>query len=105
MKRTEIERRMREFKREQKVAEYLDNCGSEEKSINDYIEELYGMLYYNETEVMNIPDNMEIFELMEGLKAQHPEKQWHNVVKKAVRKTGVKDRKKATNELAQYLEM
>lgn len=107
MKRTEIERRMRELKREQKTEEYLEKCEeTEDKPVSAYIEELYGMLYYNESEVMNINDNIEILELFENLKDEHPdEKHWHNVIKKAVRKTGVKKSSRARKELQRLLEM
>lgn len=107
MKRTEVEARMRELKRQQKIEEYYDNCGqSDGKSVADYIEELYGMLYYNDKEVMNIAENIEILELFEELKDEHPEeKHWHNVIKKAVRKTGVKKSGHARKELQKLLEM
>jgi len=70
-----------------------------------YIDELYGMLYYNDDEIMNIDENVEILELLEHLKEEHPEKQWHNVIKKAVRKTGVKKKKQALSQLEDLLMM
>src|SRR5690625_5718415 len=77
MKRTELERRVRQLKRDQKHAEYIERVeGSREsRSVAAYIDELFEMLYYNDQEVMNIPDNIEIFELFEELKEDHPEKQ------------------------------
>lgn len=107
MKRTELERRVRQLKRDQKHAEYIERVeGSREsRSVATYIDELYEMLYYNDQEIMNIQDNIEIFELFEELKEDHPEKQWHNVVRKAIRKTGVAKRKQAIDQLTEYLEM
>lgn len=107
MKRTELERRVRKLRREQKHAEYIERVeGSRDaRSVANYIEELFGMLYYNDEEIMNIPDNMEIFELFEDLKEEHPERQWHNVVRKAVRDTKVAKRKQAIKQLTEYIEM
>jgi hypothetical protein len=107
MKRTEIEARMRELKRQQKMEEYYEKCEeSDGKSVSDYIDELYGMLYYNEEEIMNIPENLEILELFEELKEEHPEKKhWNNVIKKAVRKTGVEKSRRAKKQLHKLLAM
>lgn len=107
MKRTELERRVRQLRRDQKHAEYIERVEGDRdsRSVANYIDDLFEMLYYNEEEIMNIPDNMEIFELFENLKEDHPEKQWHNVVRKAVRKTKVAKRKQAIKQLNEYIEM
>lgn len=107
MKRTELERRVRQLKRDEKKAEVIDRAVSsrESRSVATYIEELYEMLYFNEQEVMNISENVEILELFEFLKEDHPEKQWGNVIRKAVRKTGVAARDKAVDELTELLNM
>lgn len=107
MKRTELERRVRQLKRDEKKADAIDRAVSarEGRSVATYIEELYGMLYFNDKEVMNIRDNVEILELFEGLKDDHPEKQWDNVIRKAIRKTGVAARDKAVDELTELLNM
>lgn len=107
MKRTELERRMRQLKREEKQANYIEKVESARspRSVANYIDELFSLLYYNEQEIMNIADNVEILELLEDLKEEHPEKQWLNVLKKAVRKTGVKQRDEAVDQLNELLEM
>lgn len=106
MKRTELERRVRQLKREEKVQGFLESVSSREsRSVSDYIDDLFGMLYYNEHEVLNIKENVEILELFENLKEDHPEKQWSNVIKKAIRKTSVKERDRAVDELTELLEM
>lgn len=107
MKRTELERRMRQLKRDEKQANYIEKVESsrDARSVANYIDELFSLLYYNEQEIMNIADNVEILELLEDLKEEHPEKQWQNVLKKAVRKTGVKKRDEAIDELTELLEM
>ena len=106
MKRTELERRLRQLKRDEKVQNYLSNVGKREgRSVSDYIDELVELLYYNEQEVMNIKENVEILELFEGLKDDHPEKQWGNVIRKAVRKTGVQEKDRAVDELTELLNM
>lgn len=106
MKRTELERRVRQLKREEKVQDFLESVSSREsRSVSDYIDDLFGMLYYNEHEVLNIKENVEILELFENLKEDHPEKQWSNVIKKAIRKTSVKERDRAVDELTELLEM
>ncbi len=107
MKRTELDRRVRQLKRDEKHADYIERVEStrDSRSVSNYIDDLFAMLYYNDTEVMNIAENMEILELFEGLKEDHPEKQWHNVIKKAIRKTGVSDRDRAIDQLTELLEM
>ena len=107
MKRTELDRRLRQLKREQKHAEYIDKVeGSRDpRSVADYIDDLHGKLYFNEREIMNIEDNVEILELLENLKDDHPEKQWLNVLKKAVRKTGVQEKDRAVEQLQALLEL
>lgn len=106
MKRTELERRVRQLKRDEKRSDYLERVSSREsRSVANFIDELFEMLYYNEVEVMNIKDNLEILELLEDLKDEHPEKQWGNVIRKAIRKTGVTERDRAVDELTELLEM
>lgn len=106
MKRTELERRMRQLKREEKVQDFLESVSTREaRSVSDYIDDLFNLLYFNEREIMNITDNMEILELFEGLKEDHPEKQWGNVIKKAIRKTGVQEKDRANDQLTELLNM
>lgn len=106
MKRTELERRVRQLKRDEKRSDYLERASSREsRSVAVFIDELFEMLYFNEVEVMNIKDNLEILELLEDLKDEHPEKQWGNVIRKAIRKTGVTERARAVDELTELLEM
>ena len=106
MKRTELERRVRQLKRDEKRSDYLERVSSREsRSVANFIDELFEMLYFNEVEVMNIKDNLEILELLEDLKDEHPEKQWGNVIRKAIRKTGVTERDRAVEELTELLEM
>lgn len=106
MKRTELERRVRQLKRDEKHADYIERVGAREgRSVATYIDDLVAMLYFNDQEVMNIKDNLEILELFEELKDDHPEKQWGNVIRKAIRKTGVARRTEAVDQLTELLEM
>ncbi len=106
MKRTELERRQRMLKRVEKKTAAVERAieTREPSSVATYIENLHSLLYYNDKEVMNIVDNIDILELFEQLKDDHPEKQWAAVVKKAVRKTGVAKKSQAISQLTTLLE-
>ncbi len=104
MKRTDLQKRERELRRAQKKEERLARTGEKpEKTVGDYIKELHGLLFYDETRVYNAKDSIEILEFFEDMKEYLDEPQWENVIRKAVKKTGAKEREPAINELIQLL--
>lgn len=101
MKRTELERKERELKRAEKKLKSGDKSG---KSVNDFIEGLFALFLYDQEEVFNAKEDINILELFEEMKDELPEKQWENVIKKAIKKTRVKQRDKAVEELTAFLD-
>jgi len=102
MKRTELERKERELKRAEKKLKTGEK--GEARSVNDFIEGLFSLFLYDQEEVFNAKEDINILELFEEMKDELPEKQWENVIKKAVKKTKVKQRDKAIQELTEFLE-
>ncbi len=104
MKRTDLQKRERELKRAQKKEERLAKHGEKSgKTVGDYINELHGLLFHDDTRVYNAKESVEILELFEEMKDSIEDSQWENVVRKAVKKTGVKERDAAINDLLQLL--
>ena len=100
MKRTDLERRERELKRSQKKETLLQKKSSgEAKTIGDYIDELHSLFRYDDQEIFNTTSDVAILELFEELKTDYPEKQWENILRKAIKKTKVSQKDKAYNEL------
>ncbi len=105
MKRTEIERIERELKRAEKKERSVKgrDGGGGDASVGDYIERLFGMFRYDENEIFNSRDNVDILEVLEDMKQDLPEKKWEDVLKKAIKKTRVRERDRAYQELFELL--
>ena len=104
MKQTDILRRERELKRAQKKEERLAKGGCDEcPSVGEYINNLSDLFFHDENKIYNIQQEDKILELLEDLKDDHPEKQWDNVIRKAVKKTGVKEREDAVKQLKELM--
>ena len=104
MKRTEIERKERELRKFQKKVDNLQKDGKKsEKSVNDYIDDLSSCFLYDENSIFNIKDDIKILEVFEEMKEEIAEKQWENILKKSIRKTGIKNKSEALNELKELL--
>lgn len=58
---------------------------------------------YDATEIFNTGDDIAILELLEDIQANLPAKQWENVLRKAIKKTGVQEKEKAYNELKELM--
>ncbi len=102
MKSTDIDRRDREIKRSLKKQEILQR--KQEKkgglSIGDYINLLESKLFHDEQKIYNIKDNnVEVVEVLNGIKGEIDEKHWDNILRKAVNKTGIKQKDIAFTEL------
>ncbi len=101
MKSTDIARRDREIRRTKKKEEYILKHREKKKelSVGDYIKKLFSLFYFDENKIYNTKDSIEILKLFEDMKNDLPEKEWDNVLRKAIRKTQIKNRDKAFNEL------
>ncbi len=103
MKRTDLLRREREIRRARKKAERLEK-GESEKTIGDYIKELNGLFFHDGVQIYNTQSDEKILELLEDVQDNVEEKDWDNVVRKAVKMSGVKDRDKAIKELKELMQ-
>lgn len=105
MKRTDLARKEREIKRaikkEERLSGKTDNSG---KSVGDFINELHSFFFHDENKIYNIAVDERIPELLEDIMLEMPEKQWENIIRKAVRKTGIKEKESAVKELLEFLE-
>ncbi len=99
MKRTEIERREREIRRQRKREEALTRSGGGDKSVGDYINELFGLFLFNEERIFNTTEDEDVLELLEEIQEAYPEKA-EVIVKKAIRKTKVAAKDQAFAELS-----
>lgn len=106
MKSTEIARRDRELKREKKRQEVLDRRhGKKEITVGDYIDRLASLFYHDGKRIFNTTKNNDaVIDLIETMKLELPEKQWENVIRKAVKKTAVTERETAVKELTEILQ-
>jgi hypothetical protein len=97
MKRTELERRERDLRKMEKKK--IVNGEKESMSVGDYIEALFGLFRYDSEEIFNASDDENVLEVLENMKAEHPEKQWDVIIRKAVNKTKVNQKEKAYDAL------
>ena len=105
MKQTDILRRERELKRAMKKEERLNKEGGAVPSVGEYINSLHELFFHDDTKIYNIETDEKILDLLENLTLDHPEKQWDNVLRKAVKKTGIKEKDAAFNALKELMEM
>lgn len=104
MKRTDLQKRERELKRAQKKEDRISKLGDRaDRTIGDYINELHDLMFFDDTRVYNAKESIEILEFFEEMKEALEESQWENIVRKAVKKTGVKERETAVNDLMALL--
>ena len=104
MKRTDLERRERELKRTIKKQDILakKEMSREGRTVGGYIQGLFSLLRYDEQEIFNTTDDIDILELLEEMKEFTPEKQWDTILRKAISKTkisNIANKEKAFNEL------
>ena len=106
MKRTDLERHQRELKRSQKKEDVLrrkTDSKSSTKLIGEYINSLFSLFRYDSEEIFNINTDVKILELLENMKTELPEKQWENILRKGVKKSQVKQKERAVNELKKLI--
>jgi hypothetical protein len=104
MKRTDLERKERDIKRAMKKEERIAKGGAVEKSVGDYINELHSFFFHDETKIYNIAVDERIPDLLEEMMIELDEKQRENIIRKAVRKTGVKEKEPAIKELIEFMD-
>lgn len=103
MKRTELERRERELKRQSKKVEVQERKSAKSgRTIGQFIDDLTALFRYDTEEIFNTTDDLNILELIERMKEDLPEKQWETVLKKAVSRTHVRQASRAVTELSTF---
>ena len=106
MKSTDLARRDREIKKARKREQVLERKGEREnRTPGDFINELHGFFFFDDTKIYNIEMSEDILMLLEEMKEEIPEKQWGNVLRKAVKKTKVKESSEAISMLAELGEI
>jgi hypothetical protein len=107
MKSTDIDRIDRELRRSRKKEELLEKRAQKKEgmSVGDYIKKLYSLLYHDDKRIYNLTGSPEITKLFAAMKKDLPDKQWDNVLRKAVRDTKVPGpaREAAHKELSELL--
>lgn len=100
MKSTDLARNDRELRRSAKKQEVLERKQTRASmSVGDYINKFHELFFYDAQKIYNIDQSEDILELLEEMKMEIPEKQWENVVRKAVKKTQVVDKDSAIDAL------
>ncbi len=97
MKRTELERRERDLRKMEKKK--IVSGEKESMSVGDYIDALFGLFRYDSEEIFNASEDENVLEILENMKAEHPEKQWDVIIRKAVNKTKVAQKERAYDAL------
>ncbi len=106
MKSTDLARRDREIKKARKREMVLERKTSRDnRTPGDFINELHEQFFFDAEKIYNIEMSEEILMLLEEMKEEIPEKQWPNVIRKAVKKTGVKQKDEAVKMLADLAEI
>lgn len=100
MKRTDLEKREREIKRSQKKVEVLQRReGAGERKPGMFIDALCEKFFCDAERIYNIEDSVEILEILEDIKACVDEDKQEAVIRKAVKKSGVKEKEEAVQKL------
>lgn len=100
MKSTDMARKDRDLRKARKKEEVLARkTAKTSKTVGDYINELNGLFFHDGTKIYNIEMSEEIMDLLEEMKMELAEKNWMNVIKKAVKKSGVTDKDTAVEQL------
>ncbi len=100
MKSTDIARKDRDLKKAKKREEVLARKQSKEgRTVGDFINELSDLFFHDGNKIYNIESSDEILLFLEEMKEEVPEKQWTNVLRKAIKKTKVKEKDSAFEQL------
>ena len=104
MKRTDLARKEREIKKAMKKEDRLERGDKSERSVGDYINDLSSYFFHDENKIYNIAVDERIPDLLEEMMKDMDEKQWENIIRKAVRKTGIKEKEAAVKELLGFVQ-
>lgn len=104
MKRTDLDRRERELRRAKKKAERLEKGEAEVRTVGGFIDDLNELFFHDGTQIYNAESDERILELLEEMKDDLEEKHWENVLRKALKKSGVTEKEKAYKELRGLLD-
>ena len=100
MKSTDLARKDRDLKKARKKQEVLERKMEKgERSVGDFINELADLFFHDADKIYNINSSEDILMLLEEMKEEQPDKQWNNVLRKAVKKTKIKQKDAAVSEL------
>jgi hypothetical protein len=105
MKSTDIARRDREIRRNQKKAEVIQRKQGKRDgfTVGDYIKLLSEKFFHDAEKIYNIKsNNEEILLLIEEIKENIDEKNWDTILRKAVKNTGIKKKEEAFKELKEF---
>ena len=106
MKRTDIQRKERELKRAEKKAERIAAKGTrkDDASVGAYIDKLHSLFFYDENRIYNAKHSVEILEVLEEAKSLFDPTDFEAVVRKAIRKSKVKEKEQACSELMELVQ-
>jgi len=101
MKQTDLNRHERDLRKAAKKNEMnAKRTGSRDTlSVGNFIDNLFSLFMYDGETIFNATDDIKILELIEDIKATQPEKQWDNILRKAIRKTKIPNTEKAFEDL------
>jgi len=107
MKSTDIDRIDRELRQARKKEELVQKHLGQRSglSVGDYIKKLYSLFAHDAKKIYNVKDNIKILELLDDMCKDLPDKQWDNVLRKAVKETKIdlQERERAVSELTAML--
>lgn len=106
MKRTDIQRKERELRRAEKKAERIAEKSSkkDDTSVGAFIDRLHSLFFYDENRIYNTKQSVEILEVLEEAKSVLEPGGLETVVRKAIRKSKVKEKEQAFKELMELVE-
>ena len=104
MKRTDQDRRERELKRARKKEQRHERGeAAGAMTVGEYIDALNELFYHDGVKIYNTETDERILEMLEDMKDDIEERHWESVIRKAVKKSGVKERDKAIDDLIALL--
>ena len=100
MKSTDLARKDRDLKKSRKKQDVLERkMDKKDRTVGDFINDLEDLFFHDAEKIYNIDSSEEILMLLEDLKEDQPEKQWNNILRKAIKKTKVKQKDEALRQL------
>lgn len=106
MKRTDIEKMEREQKKKAKK-DFLEDKRLKdrdaEKTESYFINGLFDLFQYDESSIFNVKYSEKILELVMDMQNSLDSKDWENVFKKAIKRTKVRSKQEALEELKSLL--